>query len=217
MWKQCTSGQKWRRIEHWVIMVTQSTANNRKPKMLMIRESFESRCNCHELLWFRPFLVHNKWMNNRTNPKISMMHTFFAPKTILPQFQTMPQESLAGPQETVTFAEQVMFWSDLSSSSSDEFETSDEDEGNLLVSHDDPDPVVEACWLPQVPPHKRQKLDVPYRIQRQQQCDQKIDDLKSLQRYWKVIGLSKNRICCKKGWSADTADLGNQMLSLAKR
>ena len=81
-----------------------------------------------------------------------MMCTFFAPKTILLQYQTMPQESLAEPQETMAFAKQVMFWSDLSNSSSNEFEPSDEDEGNLPASHDDLDPVVEACQLPHVPP-----------------------------------------------------------------
>jgi len=68
-----------------------------------------------------------------------------------------------------------LFWSDISSSSSeDEFETSDEELGNC--HH--PIEVLQVHRLPCVPPLKRQKLDVPYRGQRQQRQKQKIDDLK---------------------------------------
>lgn len=122
-------------------------------------------------------------MNNRKNPQISMMRTFFAPKTVPPQLgrqttestasllQTTPPESLTEPNGT--FSEQVMFWSDMSSSS-DEFETLDEEQGSC----DHLDLAVEARRLPQVPPRKRQKLEVSYRAQRQQQREQNINNLK---------------------------------------
>ncbi|KAF8235580.1 hypothetical protein L208DRAFT_1376443 [Tricholoma matsutake] len=61
-------------------------------------------------------------------------------------------------QSRESFAEQVLFWSDISSSSSeDEFETSDDELGNCQ--------------------HPIEKLDVPYRVQRQQRQKQKLDDL----------------------------------------
>jgi len=110
------------------------------------------------------------------------MYTFFAPKPAseahqqtlesinfqqipLPKSQTEPTE---------TFAEQVWFWSDMPSSSSDDkFETSDEEH----LDHHDPGHHAQ----PQLPcglPCKRQKLDVSYRLQRQQKHEQKIDNMK---------------------------------------
>ena len=127
-----------------------------------------------------------------------MMRTFFAPKTVLPPTPPLPtpppptrtdstaalsqisiQESLENLNNSLaeSFAEQVMFWSDMSSDSSeleDENEISDEE----LESRGHPDPVVEAKRLPQAPPCKRRKLDVPYRTQRQLQHERNINDQK---------------------------------------
>ena len=84
-------------------------------------------------------------MRIRTDPQILMMHTFLIPKTVLP----LLPEPVAKPMES--FAGHVMFWSDMSSSSEDGYETSDEEQS----SHDHLGPVVEVHQLPQVPPHKR--------------------------------------------------------------
>jgi hypothetical protein len=117
-------------------------------------------------------------MVNRANPQIPLMCTFLAPKTV-PLLQQTTESATALSQTTTlskssaepkeSFAEQVLFWSDMpSSSSEDEIGSSNEDRGN----HHPPD------LLPRVPPCKRQKLDVPFRVQRQQRRKQKIDDLK---------------------------------------
>ena len=107
------------------------------------------------------------------------MHTFFAPKPAAESHQKT-SESRNSPlpksqtEPTETFAEQVWFWSDMpSSSSDDEFGTLDEEHPN----HHDPGHHAQ----PQSPcdlPRKRQKLDVSYRLQRQQKHDQKIDNMK---------------------------------------
>jgi hypothetical protein len=62
----------------------------------------------------------------------------------------------------------VLFWSDIPSSSDDEFETSDEEH----LDRRDAQP-----WLPCVPSLRRQKLDVSYRLQRQQKHEQKMDEM----------------------------------------
>lgn len=99
------------------------------------------------------------------------MRTFFATKSAS-ELQTSESQTTPLPKSqaetTETFAEQVLFWSDMPSSSDDEFETLDE---GHLDRHD------VQPRLPCVPSRKRQKLDVSYRLQRQQKHEQKMDEM----------------------------------------
>lgn len=90
-----------------------------------------------------------------------MMRTFFAPKPAEP---------------TEDFAELVMFRSDMpsSTSSSDNERAISDDEHH---SHYHPASAKQPL-LPCAPPLKRRKLDVPYRVQRQQARQEKIEKVK---------------------------------------
>lgn len=119
-----------------------------------------------------------------------MMHTFFATKPASESHQKTSESinSKTTPilksqaETTETFAEQVLFWSDMPSSSDDKFETSDEEHFNQC----DAQP-----WLPCVLPRKRQKLDVPYRLQRQQKHEQKLDKMAKAHAEIKTLLISR--------------------------
>jgi hypothetical protein len=118
-------------------------------EMLVIERNFARRLKRHESFWFQVIQLFNKQIINRKYPQITMIRTFFASKSAS-ELQTSESQTTPCPKSrtetTETFAEQVLFWSDIPSSSDNKFETSDEEH----LDQCDVQP-----QLPCVPSHKR--------------------------------------------------------------
>jgi hypothetical protein len=113
------------------------------------------------------------------DPQISMMRAFF--KTPLkdagvaaPSESTMTAAMEPTPDENRNFADLVNYPSDLSSDHSDSLDMLD---NGVETSPTDSDEVCHS--QPIVPLRKRQRLDIPYRVQREQKRKQRLDDLEN--------------------------------------
>lgn len=140
------------------------------------------------------------------------MRTFFAARPE-PNMNTSSTPLPKSPTvQTENFAEQVSFWSDMSSSS-DEFETSDNEDLECTPATERTKRGAQP-QLPRVPPRKWQRLDVSYRAQRKQKHEEKMRGLKkALAEIEKLLKSKKNSVCCWGKWFAGTAHSGNGMPS----
>ena len=102
----------------------------------------------------------------RTNPQVTMMHTFFAPKVVPPPSHPPPTPNL--PMQTEEPKED---WADLFNYPSDLSDDSNEGSGTELADGEAGEEPHNKR-LSAVPQLKRQKLEILYRKQRQRRNEE---------------------------------------------